>query len=280
MVANITPTLCSIFHKPFPCIWIQIQTPISFSTNHSFLHCTVHSLQWKCTCEFFGHPHPGLNLWCVCYLVESITTTPEVPSQWLGTVGESEWQWNHLSWFYNYISIDSYLIYISSQYLWAWRPTIPSTIYEDESRGGQSQVAHIRVSVPQLSHRSIWVEIDQEDNDDIDDNDDNDDNNETINWRRLHLLISSFERSAAGARTSSLGNASFDSHTELSMMKKYKYKYYYKYKYLENAPFDSHSELSMMKISFSESKVSFSSQPSILPSLWEEKDILLGREEN
>ena len=40
-----------------------------------------------------------------------------------------------------------------------------------------------------------------------------------------------------------------------------------KYKYLENAAFDSHSELSMMKISFSESKVSFSSQPSILPSL-------------
>ena len=36
----------------------------------------------------------------------------------------------------------------------------------------------------------------------------------------------------------------------------------------------------MMKISFSESKVSFSSQPSILPSLWERKDILLGREEN
>ena len=35
----------------------------------------------------------------------------------------------------------------------------------------------------------------------------------------------------------------------------------------------------MMKISFSESKVSFSSQPSILPSLWEEKDILLAREE-
>ena len=117
MVANVTPTLCSIFHKPFPRIWIQIQTPISFSTNHSFLHCTVHSLQWKCTCELFGHPHPGLNLWCVCYWVESMTTTPKVPSQWLGTVGESEWQWNHLSWFYNYISIDSYLmIYLVNIY--------------------------------------------------------------------------------------------------------------------------------------------------------------------
>ena len=115
---------------------------------------------------------------------------------------------------------------------------------------------------------------DNDDNDDNDDNNDNDDNEDhnynddnednddnettitqmttmtmrttmttmtmrttmtTINWQKLHLLISSLERSAVGAPTSSLGNASFDPHSELSMIQKYKYKYdKYKYKKTKN----------------------------------------------